>query len=390
MTKFVAILGRQPALGRAELESIFGAEKIQPIGKAAAGIDVETDEISISPLGGSIKLSELLTTLPFTDWSKITDYLVEHVPEHTCCFEPGKLTFGISTYDFNVSPKTINATALAVKKVVKETSRPVRVVPNKESALSSAQVLHNRMTDLPFGMELILIRDKNQTILAQTIAVQNIEAYAARDQKRPKRDARVGMLPPKLAQIIINLAKPQPNARVLDPFCGTGVILQEALLMGCAVLGTDLEPRMIEYSETNLDWLAKKYNLKGSYTLKDGDATETSWEQPIGAIAAETYLGRPFSAPPAIDILEKVMRDVDLIHKKFLQNVSRQTNSGFRMCIAVPAWQTRTGFKHLKVLDSLKDLGYTRLNFVHASAGDLIYYRPGQIVGRELVVLERK
>lgn len=388
MTKSLAILGRQPALGLAEVESILGAENAQPVAKTAALLNVEPETLSISRLGGTIKLCKLLTELPFTDWSAITDYLVEHVPKHTCCFEPGKLTFGISAYDFKVSPKAINATALSVKKVVKATGRPVRVVPNKEHVLSSAQVLHNHMTDVPFGMELVLIRNGKRTVLGQTIGVQNIEAYAARDQKRPKRDARVGMLPPKLAQIIINLARPQPGARVLDPFCGTGVILQEALLMGFAVSGTDLEPRMVEYSQTNLEWLTKKYSQPVSFDIEVGDATTATWKQ-FDAIAAETYLGRPFSAPPTPDILEKVMRDVDLIHKKFLQNVARQTSAGFRMCIAVPAWQTKTGFKHLKVLDSLKDLGYTRLNFVHVSKDDLIYYRPGQIVGRELVVLER-
>jgi 2-polyprenyl-3-methyl-5-hydroxy-6-metoxy-1,4-benzoquinol methylase len=100
--------------------------------------------------------------------------------------------------------------------------------------------------------------------------VQDIEAYGARDQARPARDARVGMLPPKLAQTIINLAAGRPETRmdkhwdsadglgrfmVLDPFCGTGVILQEALLMGYSVYGSDIEPRMAEYTKKNLQWL---------------------------------------------------------------------------------------------------------------------------------------
>jgi hypothetical protein len=36
--------------------------------------------------------------------------------------------------------------------------------------------------------------------------VQDIDAYAERDFERPMRDAFVGMLPPKLAQIMLNLA----------------------------------------------------------------------------------------------------------------------------------------------------------------------------------------
>ena len=79
----------------------------------------------------------------------------------------------------------------------------MRIVPNKALDLSSAQVLHNKLTHRG-SWELLLVRGGDKTYLAQTLFVQNIEAYAARDQARPKRDARVGMLPPKLAQILIN------------------------------------------------------------------------------------------------------------------------------------------------------------------------------------------
>ena len=48
------------------------------------------------------------------------------------------------------------------------------------------------------------------------------------------------MLPPKLAQIIVSLSGTQPGQTVLDPFCGTGVVLQEALIMGAIVYGFDL------------------------------------------------------------------------------------------------------------------------------------------------------
>jgi tRNA (guanine10-N2)-dimethyltransferase len=265
-------------------------------------------------------------------------------------------------------------------------------VPNKETELSSAQVLHNHLAETPLGMELVLVRDGDSTWLAQTFAVQDINAYAARDQRRPKRDARVGMLPPKLAQIIINLAVGQSPATshqspvVLDPFCGTGVVLQEALLMGYKAYGTDLEPRMIEYSEENLKWL--RLNI-GPWKLAEGDATNFQWEQ-FDTVACETYLGRPFSGPPRPETLREVMQDVDTIHRKFLKNLASQTRPGFRACLAVPAWRTKSGFKRLKTLDSLEELGYTRVSFAHAGNEESLYHRPDQIVARELVVLTRK
>lgn len=390
MSKVICILGRQPALGIAELESLFGAEAIQPISAQAVLVDKEPSEVNIDRLGGTVKAVKVLTKLEFSDWNKITRYLVEHVPKHTCCIGPGKLTFGISVYGVRTDQKAIERTALSVKKAVRKSDdRPVRVVPTKGLELSSAQVLHNKMYEQPFGMELVFIADGDGVWLAQTYGIQNIDAYTARDQARPKRDAKVGMLPPKLAQTIINLAAPEKA--VLDPFCGTGVLLQEALLMGLDAYGSDLEPRMIDYSRENLAWLQEDHPaIAGKITLETADATDHTWNEAFDVIAGETYLGRPFSSLPDPATLRQVMSDVNTIHKKFLQNVARQTKPGFKMTIAVPAWKIGREFKHLSILDHLEELGYNRLSFKHVGNQDLIYHREGQIVGRELVTLIRK
>ncbi len=394
MTQSIAILGRQPALGLAELGSLFG-EAVTPLGAQAALVDTDPGTIPFARLGGTVKLAKLLTVQDTTEWGSLEKWLIQNVAPHTDHLPDGKMDIGLSVYGLSANPKRINATALEVKKVIRAHGRSVRVVPNKTAELSSAQVLHNNLTG-PRGWELIFVKHGRHTYIGQTVAIQDIDAYAARDQKRPKRDARVGMLPPKLAQIIVNLADTS-GRKLLDPFCGTGVVLQEALLMGYDAYGTDLEERMIDYSRVNLDWLGDQYNLANrTYLLETGDATDFRW-QSFDTIACETYLGRPFSALPAPEVLNKVIQDVDTIHRKFLQNVRRQTKPGFRMCIAVPAWKTgslvggygRDGFKHLKVLDSLEELGYTRTVFSHVEVKDLVYHRPEQIVARELVVLTR-
>lgn len=406
MMKYIAILGRQPEIGLAELESLYGSEAISPIHRTAAEISSDVD---FARLGGTIKLAKYLTTLPTTDWQKIEEHLLSTVVEHEKYVPDGKLTIGISVYGIGVKPQTIGRTSLQLKKELKATGRSVRVVPNNAAELSSAQVIHNKLTG-DNGWELILVRKGKETLLGLTTNIQDIEAYASRDQARPARDAKVGMLPPKLAQIIINLAgthsvnpsglppasqeitnteQKAPIATLLDPFCGTGVVLQEALLLGYEVLGTDLEPRMVDYSKTNLEWLTAELTMAGSFKLSVGDATTTQWPD-FDVIACETYLGRPFSAEPNQQVLGQVMQDVDTIHRKFLKNVAKQTQPGFRMCIAVPAWNIRGRFKHLNMLDSLEELGYTRVSFAHTSNEELIYHRAGQVVGRELVVLIRK
>jgi tRNA (guanine10-N2)-dimethyltransferase len=390
MTQSICILGRQPALGLAELESLYGSKAIEPLGGAAL-LSVEPKEIDFDRLGGSIKLAKLLTRLNTTDWSQILQYLADTLPQHLRYIPEGKIRFGLSVYGLPIKPATLNRSGLEIKKVIKHNGRSVRIVPNAAIELNAAQVIHNQLTG-PTGMELLLVRQGKQTLLAQTLKIQDITAYAARDQARPARDARVGMLPPKLAQMLINMAvgrESDSETTVLDPFCGTGVVLQEAILMGYNAFGTDIDRRMVEYSERNLKWLLKSDSIAPAW-LEVADATNFTWPHHFDTIACETYLGRPFSAEPKPEVLQEVIRDVDTIHRKFLQNVARQTMPGFRMCIAVPAWKTKQGFRHLKTLDSLEELGYTRQRFVHAPGEQLIYHRPDQIVGRELVVLTRK
>lgn len=391
MVQSLCILGRQPRLSVTELESLFGSDKITWVGPHAALLDIAPESVPFFRLGGTIKLCKVLTHLPSTSWQDISNYLINNVPHHVTTLPAGKLKLGISVYNLTPSSKQISATGLSIKKACKLAGRSVRVIPNTDRDLNSAQVLHNRLTQ-ELGMELVVVKSGNEIILAQTTAVQDIDAYAARDQKRPRRDARVGMLPPKLAQIIVNLATGNnSDAKLLDPFCGTGVLLQEALLMGFSVLGSDIEERMVEYTQENLHWLQTQYGQPGNViSLEVGDACSMDWRGAPSIIACETYLGRPFSTEPNREKLREIIQDVDTIHRKFLQNVSSQTNPGFRMCIAVPAWHTKGGVIHLPLLDQLTDMGYTRMSFVHSKNQDLIYHREGQIVGRELVVITRK
>ncbi len=395
MSDTLAILGRQPALGLAELESLYGPTVLRPVGQQAAWIRLGHEQVALDRLGGTIKLAKVLTVMPTTRWPELVAYLAQTLPEHTPYVPEGKLKFGLSAYGLAVDVTQLNKAGLELKKVIRGGGRSVRVVPNTELHLSSAQTLHNQLTSA-LGMELILVRDEAQTVLAQVVAVQDIAAYTARDQERPKRDARVGMLPPKLAQIILNLAhgrvaSNQSNTTVLDPFCGTGVILQEAMLMGFNALGTDLEPRMVDYAKTNIEWLRQRFNaVDGLCSIDIGDATDHHWPANVTAVASETYLGRPLSTLPDPQALQKIVHDVDTIHQKFLKNLASQTGSGFRMTLAVPAWKTPQGFVRLPSLEKLEALGYNRVSFVHVRDEELVYHRPGQFVGRELVTMTRK
>lgn len=390
--KSVLILGRQPELGMAEAEALYGSTYVQALGSRAAQVRLDTASIAFDRIGGSTRLGQIIATVPTSNWQIALERTMTLLLQATAALPEGKIRLGLSHIGPGASVRNLNSEGLKLKKAVKATGKSVRVVPNAASELNTAQVLHNQLTG-PTGIELLLIPSKGETIIARTVAVQDINAYAARDQKRPKRDARVGMLPPKLAQIITNLAiastPPSHQTIVLDPFCGTGVVLQEASLMGYGVYGTDLEPRMIDFSATNLDWLRVKHSAIAQPQLQQGDATNHHWHPLPATVAGETYLGRALSGLPSPQKLSEIISDCDTIHRKFLANMARQIKPGTRLCLAVPAWKTPSGFKHLKTLASLPELGYNRVRFVHVDTTDLIYHRPDQLVARELVVLER-
>lgn len=429
------MLGRQPAIGLAELESLYGANTIRAVRSHIATVDTDID---FDRLGSVVKSAAYLTTVASTNAQKVFDYARRMLPEFIADFPEGKIKLGVSLYGLDMPLQRQNANTLSLKKVLRAAGRSVRVVPNTDAALSSAQTYHNQLTS-ELGCELVFVRDGTTTLIGRVAHVQNINEYTQRDRDRPKRDTRVGMLPPKLAQTIINLASgelrasggiaPADSARpsieedsafpaerdktkqplasseseaidgectigqqtLLDPFCGTGVMLQEAALIGYQTYGTDIEPRMIEYSKANLEWLSSKFQIPNSkFTLETADATSYTWHfQPPASllIACEGYLGTPFASEPPEAALKDSIMTCNLIMKKFLANIHGQLKPGTRLCIAAPTWFVRSRTYHLPCIDSLTALGYARVAFTHATDQELIYHRDDQIVGRELLVL---
>lgn len=419
----ICILGRQPLIGCAELEAVYGAEKVKLItdNVAMVGGTIKHPEY----LGGTIKVATQLATVPSTNWRKVADTSAKLLPGLVANME-GKIKLGVSSYGLPVTPRDLTAIGLRLKTELKKHDRSSRVIPNKDPALSSAHVLHNHLTG-DRGVEFVFVRDGDQTIIARTTHEQDIEAYAKRDHGRPMRDAYVGMLPPKLAQTMINLASAATGAaevsetsafpagakqdinnhmalsgvdetsddsaasqkRLLDPFCGTGVVLQEAALMGMSVYGTDVSEKMIRYTRDNLVWLEDTHDVKPDKYFHEADATDTTWQQPIDLVVCEGFLGRPISHMPLRETLDQIMHESNAIMKDFLKNIAPQLKSGTPLCVAVPAWHVNGQVIHLAMLDKIEAYGYERVSFTHATNDNLLYYREDQIVARELLVLKR-
>ena len=383
----IAILGRQPSLGMAELEQLYGSTAVRWFSDSTAIID--SPAFDFERLGGTQKAGRVVSELR-GDWRQVSMKLVSAYAQAWADHE-GKITLGISAYGFKTTPRDVQKTGIILKGKLKERGVSLRLIPNADTALSSATSHHNKLGLSDNHVELIVVRGANgAAIIAESVGAQNITALAARDQGRPKRDAFVGMLPPKLARMMVNLA-PVKAGRILDPFCGTGVLLQEAALLGYDVYGTDLVPKMVQFTKANLDWLIDTHHVTPGVTLDVGDAMTYHWRAPVDAVACEAYLGQPFSAPPSPGKLTEVRGNCNHIISEFLRNIAPQLSPGTPLCIAVPAWRDSTGrFTHLPLVDSVGSLGYNRTTLRHVRNDQLLYYREDQVVARELLLLTRR
>lgn len=387
---YISLLGRQPSIGMAELERVFG--DVTWFSETSALLSA--DEFDIQRLGGTVKAGRVVAELPRGDWRQASMKLVQAYTQAWAGHE-GKITLGISAYGFDVSARDVQKTGIILKSKLKEKGVSLRLVPNDDVALGSATSHHNKLGLSDNKVELLVVRGRSgKVIIAESTGAQNITALAKRDQERPARDAFVGMLPPKLAQIMTNLTAVQKPADrmpvILDPFCGTGVLLQEAMLLGFDVYGTDLSEKMIRYSRDNLNWIQDTARITSPWYLHEGDAMNTQWRQPIDAVACETYLGQPFSAPPSAEKLAEVRKNCDWIISEFLKNIGNQLQPGTPLCVAVPAWRDAAeNVTHLPLISKLEELGYQQVEFKNVRTAELLYFRPDQVVARELLVLNK-
>jgi tRNA (guanine10-N2)-dimethyltransferase len=89
-------------------------------------------------------------------------------------------------------------------------------------------------------------------ILGRKLAEVIPKAFVERGPRR-RPFFHPSAMPAKLARCMVNLAQPRTGDMVLDPFCGTASMLIEAGLIGCRVVGLDVQWRMVRGSLRNLD-----------------------------------------------------------------------------------------------------------------------------------------
>jgi len=165
-------------------------------------------------------------------------------------FDVTKVFLGFSVYpqvSAGAYTQKLFKTGLELKKKLKVQGISCRLVTSRETNLSAVVVAHNKLLTAQ-GREFVILKNNNQFFIGETIDVQPFAELSKRDYGRPQRDSQSGMIPPKLALMMLNLSMAKDTENILDPFCGSGTILQEAVWQGRTNLyGSDISARDSRY-----------------------------------------------------------------------------------------------------------------------------------------------
>lgn len=386
MSEYLFILGRASKLCQAELKAVLTREKIDytdvfvspEVCHISTPFTLKVDSL-IKTLGGTIKIGEVFEEVK-NEEQILTKIVMEIQRSNRVGRE--KIIFGLSAYGSFCFNEIYHLSEM-VKDDIAKSGRPIRfILPHQGTSLSSVVIAKQKVSDI------ILVKEKEKIILAKTLTLQDFEDWGKRDFSRPAPEPHRGMLPPKVARMMVNLASPGLSLQgetLLDPFCGTGTILAEAIMLGLNVVGSDQSQEALEKTRKNLNWLISQYpNIPiSTYRLLLSDATHVGEKLPpesVDAIVTEPYLG------PTTEIknLKNIVLGLEKLYLGCLRDWQKILKPQGRIVIAFPSFKIANREVFVKKpIDTCENLGYTLL------AGPYQYSRPQAVVVRNIYVLKK-
>ena len=391
--KYFFQLGSNRTLSIAEIFAVFQDKKIRMRLLNANILLLETDEKINTPqlikkLGGSIKIGIIKNEIKSKrHLDEIIKKIIALIPKQN-----EKIKFGISYYGkINIDPKKLG---MSLKKRLKENKINSRWVQSKEKILSSVVVEQNKLIEK--GIEINLISDKENIFLAQTTAVQPFKELSFRDYGRPARDDKSGMIPPKLAMIMLNLSGIKKTDIILDPFCGSGTIINEAIYQNYQhLIGSDKSDKAVLDTKRNMEWIKRKQNSKIQALIIKADVLKISQQKQIKKI--DKIITEPYLGPQrGIRNFYQIKKDLDIFYTKVIYEFSKILNKNGRVVMVWPIFLNKNkklfldpnlnGFKISNPISK----NFLEENNVHLSfRNTFLYGREGQKVWREIVILEK-
>ena len=408
--KYAFILGQVPALSKAEIMAILEHANLdfeelfyneQVLVMAMRRLDVDWLQ---ARLGGTIKIASLKFQA-----SSINQEIIEKLIQQQPPAKNKRFQFGFSAYG-RVNMKELKQIGLNLKRVLRLKKVRSRFVVSKESALSSVIVHKEKLIDQ--GADVVVINSGKEYYLGYTVSAQKFQEYSERDYGRPQRDDQSGMLPPKLAKMMINLGRAGFDQTILDPFCGSGTVIQEALLLGYKkIIGSDIAAKAVSDTINNLEWLKVKLqqDIAGVKIFQQDVKSLSAKIQPqsVDVIVTEPYLGPARAIPssqdakylpvrpagqkistsksqvsnPEIDVIDELSK---LYLKAFAQFHQVLKKEG-KAVIILPIINNQT----VDIINDVKCLGFVSLPLSDCPRKSIVYARPGQRVRREIFVFKK-
>jgi len=334
----------------------------------------------IQRLGGTIKIGV------FAGTADTTEQLVEKIT-NIIADSNGKIIFGISAYfgDSSETSQWVYNLGKTIKKELKNNKLSCRYVFNRESVLSSVTVQKNNLVEK--GFEFLVIKNNKKYYFAKTEAVQQFEEWSRRDIGRPERDQKSGMLPPKLARMMINISGASPSSILLDPFCGSGTIINEAAVLGYKkIIGTDISEKAVRDAKNNINWLGQKNNaniFQSDVEFLD-KKIQTAF---VDAVVTEPYLGKPLKGNEKKEILLEQVEELKKIYVKAFTAFKIIVKPKGTVIFIIPRFRYKNEWITIDCQKNIEKLGFIAESFYGNNKQKhsfLLYSRFDQRVGREI------
>ncbi|MDP6575620.1 MAG: RsmD family RNA methyltransferase [Candidatus Peribacteraceae bacterium] len=403
--QYAAFLGHQPQISIAELSTTledFSLGEVIDNRIALFNTSEKIDQSFLDELGGTMLIAQRITEESLT-LDDIPQVLLNEIKS-----KRGKITFSLRT--IHIPRSMIGTIYRRCKKRCKDAGRGCRYVGSEKKPAATAVLHEAELIDGKDGCELVLMHveeEEDRTLwIGKTIAAQDIDWYTTRDMEKPVRDTTVGLLPPKLAQIMINFGdflvretnsdKSNDVITILDPFCGTGVIPMEAIIREFPVLASDISMKAVNGCKKNIDWIRKEEEIfkkdVSSEVFKHDALKPFDLKELPDVIVTETTLGPPMSARPSQKETGKLKTQNEKLQCDFLENAASSL-PGVPIVCAWPAWKQKGGWVRLeKVWKTIDKLKYRpslppEIEPEDPKRFSLFYRRKDQFVGREIVLL---
>jgi tRNA G10 N-methylase Trm11 len=168
---------------------------------------------------------------------------------------------------------------------------------------------------------------------------------------------------------MINLASCTEGKVLLDPFCGVGTILQEAMLAKAKVVGVDINRWCVEAARRNLEWLKSEYSLENAeYRVLQGDVHRLSQKigrEQVDCIATEPDLGPALRQVPTTPYAARIIGRLEPLYQGFLEEAFKVLRSGGRLVLVSPFVKTRSGKPvTMRIEDKAAEMGFKRVQLL--------------------------